>query len=46
MYQSVYYLCMLDQHYADLIKNKEIGCIFTEEDYITLFYGVEIETTD
>jgi len=44
MYRSVYYLYLLDQHYADLIKNKEIGHIFTDEDYKTLFTGVVIES--
>src|SRR5690625_2111672 len=44
MYRSVYYLYLLDQHYADLLKNKEIGHIFTDEDYKTLFTGVVIES--
>jgi|SRR5690625_362474 len=39
MYRSVYYLYLLDQHYADLIKNKEIGHIFTDEDYKTVLTG-------
>src|SRR5690625_4637169 len=43
MYRTVYYLYLLDQHYADLLKNKEIGHIFTDEDYKTLFTGVIIE---
>src|SRR5690625_3960651 len=36
MYQRVYFLYLLDQHYADLIKNNEIGHIFTDEDYKTV----------
>ena len=46
MYRSVYYLYLLDQHYADLLKNKEIGHIFTDEDYKTLFTGVVIESAN
>jgi len=44
MYQRVYYLYLLDQHYAELLRNKEIGHIFTDEDYKTLFTGVVIES--
>src|SRR5690625_2891660 len=39
MYQRVYFLYLLDQHYADLIKNNEIGHIFTDEDYKTVLTG-------
>src|SRR5690625_1131464 len=39
MYQSVYYLYLFDQHYADLVKNKEIGHIFTDGDYKTVLTG-------
>src|SRR5690625_61770 len=39
MYKSVYPLYLFDQHYADLIKNKEIGHIFTDEDYKTILTG-------
>src|SRR5690625_3679160 len=39
MYRSVYYLYLFDQHYADLIKNEEIGHIFTDEDYKTVLAG-------
>src|SRR5690625_189630 len=46
MYRSVYYLYLFDQHYADLIKNEEIGHIFTDEDYKTLFTGVVIESAN
>src|SRR5690625_5128485 len=46
MYRSVYYLYLLDQHYADLLKNEEIGHIFTDEDYKTLFTGVVIESAN
>src|SRR5690625_1809263 len=39
MYRTVYYLYLLDQYYADLIKNKEIGDIFTDEDYKVILDG-------
>src|SRR5690625_4925798 len=39
MYQRVYYLYLLDQHYAELLRNKEIGHIFTDEDYKTVMTG-------
>src|SRR5690625_2978001 len=39
MYQRVYYLYLLDQHYAGLIKNNELGHIFTDEDYKTVLTG-------
>ena len=39
MYQTVYYLYLLDQHYANLLKNKEIGHKFTDEDYQTVMTG-------
>src|SRR5690625_2554736 len=39
MYRLVYYLYLFDQHYADLRRNKEIGKIFTDEDYKTLLVG-------
>jgi len=39
MYRTVYFLYLLDQHYADLVKNKEIGHIFTDEDYKTVLTG-------
>src|SRR5690625_5478768 len=39
MYQRVYYLYLLDQHYADLIRNKEVDHIFTDEDYKILIVG-------
>lgn len=39
MYRLVYYLYLFDQHYADLIKSKEIGHIFTDEDYKTVLTG-------
>jgi len=39
MYQSVYSLYLFDKHYANLIKNKEIGHIFTDGDYKTVLTG-------
>src|SRR5690625_2178690 len=39
MYQTVYYLYLLDQHYANLLKNKEIAHKFTDEDYQTVMTG-------
>ncbi len=39
MFKLVYFLYLFDQHYADLRKNKEIGKIFTDEDYKTLLVG-------
>jgi|SRR5690625_45623 len=39
MYKSVYALYLFDQHYADLTGNKEIGHIFTDEDYKTVLTG-------
>src|SRR5690625_517353 len=39
MYQSVYYLYLLDQDYANLLKNKEIAHKFTDEDYQTVMTG-------
>src|SRR5690625_1085352 len=39
MYQSVYSLYLFDKHCADLIKNKKIGDIFTDEDYNVILDG-------
>lgn len=44
MYRLVYTLYLFDKHYADLIKNKEIAHIFTDEDYKTLLTGVVLES--
>src|SRR5690625_683236 len=39
MYRSVYYLYLFDQHYENLLKTKEVGHIFTDEDYKAILTG-------